>query len=396
MAPPRLLALATLAAAAAAEEWEYYCLHGASALAALDRTTPFHALPSPGRPQPPAQPGDRTAPPAHGGEQAFVEVAERMRGLTGTCYFMRAGYWTYEVCPGKRIRQYHSENALSGAAKVRIEHSLGVYDSGGDEYIESKGVFSQRFKDGTDGRATKVQFVCGAASGAGGQTLEDGLISVTEPAEKKYLIAFRTNAMCNRARSASGRDTVTNLAPTPEVHPPSDSKEAPAAGGVTSGSKVASTDGAGGTGSVQVMELELGPLGLLEKIYRRCFTLTSGYWTYEVCPGRSARQFRLEGKITTTEMQLGSYDETKDRLSLGTPPGTAAGLAGHIFYTQSFTNGAGGRTAELRARCNPKNEHALVAVVEPTTHHYILDFVTPFACEIGCVRARLRPDPDAR
>eukprot|EP00967_Tisochrysis_lutea_P142496 scaffold263361_cov35-Tisochrysis_lutea.AAC.1 len=183
----------------------------------------------------------------------------------------------------------------------------------------------QRFKDGTDGRATKVQFVCGAASGAGGQTLEDGLISVTEPAEKKYLIAFRTNAMCNRARSASGRDTVTNLAPTPEVHPPSDSKEAPAAGGVTSGSKVASTDGAGGTGSVQVMELELGPLGLLEKIYRRCFTLTSGYWTYEVCPGRSARQ-----------------------------------------------------------------------VVEPTTHHYILDFVTPFACEIGCVRARLRPDPDAR
>jgi len=62
-----------------------------------------------------------------------------------------------------------------------------------------------------------------------------------------------------------------------------------------------------------------------------------------------------------------------------------AGQAGHVYYSQTFTGGVGGRSTELRARCNLRNEHALSSAGEPSPHHYILELLTPFSCDLNCV-----------
>jgi hypothetical protein len=153
------LLLHAMAAAVEAEadrpEWQYYCFRGASLFASADPVSRFNVLPSSGQVLghvdgidarsvgSPVGAGSEAPASGPASSEAFVDVAARIAPLTGSCFFQRGGYWTYEVCPGRRVRQYHSENALSGAAKVRTEFSLGEYDPDGDEYVAAKGVFSQ-------------------------------------------------------------------------------------------------------------------------------------------------------------------------------------------------------------------------------------------------------------
>ena len=186
-----LLLLHALALATAEESGlEYYCFRGASLLATSIPGVRFHALQlsdevSSTADTPPvaAEEALRASTPTTP-QESYVDVASRVGAMTGACFFMRGGYWTYEVCPGRRVRQYHSENALSGAATVHSEFSLGLYDGAGDEYVAARRTFSQRFPGGTEGRASKVQFICGDARGQ-----EDGIVSVTEPADKKYAMS---------------------------------------------------------------------------------------------------------------------------------------------------------------------------------------------------------------
>lgn len=163
-----------LAATADPPDWQYYCFRGASIFASADPFSRFSVLPSSaqvlghgaseapaagrllrvGAVESPAGAGSvvpDASRPVLAPPEAFVDVAARIAPLTGSCFFQRGGYWTYEVCPGLRVRQYHSENALSGAAKVRTEFSLGVYDPAGDEYVAAKGIFSQVWEGGTAG-----------------------------------------------------------------------------------------------------------------------------------------------------------------------------------------------------------------------------------------------------
>ena len=108
---------------------------------------------------------------------------------------MRVGYWTYEVCPWRRVRQYHSENAAGGNAAVHSEFSLGTYAKGQDEWDAAKRLYSQRYTVGTEGRGTLVRFVCPES-----RREEDGIAIVHEPKPKQYLITMRVAALCHEAR----------------------------------------------------------------------------------------------------------------------------------------------------------------------------------------------------
>lgn len=136
----------------AASDWTYYCFRGAELYAAADPARRFRALPNSAdvlgiKPVASHQQadGERAAEPRQPlqSDATSGDVQSKLSALTGTCFFWRTGYWTYEVCPGQRVRQYHSENALSGAAKVRTEYSLGAYEATADEYVSARRLYAQ-------------------------------------------------------------------------------------------------------------------------------------------------------------------------------------------------------------------------------------------------------------
>ena len=56
---------------------------------------------------------------------AEATVEDVLKPLEGRCFYRIEGWWTYEFCHMKKIRQYHQEDK-----KVTNEYNLGVYHPG--------------------------------------------------------------------------------------------------------------------------------------------------------------------------------------------------------------------------------------------------------------------------
>ncbi|RLN74297.1 hypothetical protein BBJ28_00025741, partial [Nothophytophthora sp. Chile5] len=52
-----------------------------------------------------------------------------------TCVTRNEGWWTYEFCFGRKMRQYHRD----GDGRITAEFSLGSFDSAGNQELESSG-----------------------------------------------------------------------------------------------------------------------------------------------------------------------------------------------------------------------------------------------------------------
>ena len=342
-------------------EWQYFCFEAANKLGSVGETL-FTELPE--RPERALVASDAVATPEASSDESSSSATssgvDRFQKLKGTCFFMRVGYWTYEVCPFLRVRQYHAENGGGTNAPVHSEFSLGTHVAGSDDWQSAKQVYQQQFSAGTEGRQSMVRYMCPES-----RRDEDGIVVVHEPKEKQYIFTVRVAILCTIASDSA--------APS----------EAPAP---TRTQTDASTEEAEGQ-SAQIAEMVVPQMRLLSSLKGRCFQLTKDYWTYEFCPAQHVRQYRQEGTRTSADTLLGSYDADKDRLTLGVRGRLDKALVPHTF-TQNYVNGTGSRAADVRARCSTKNEHSLLAVEEPTMHHYVLLFLTPLACEINCAYSR--------
>lgn len=113
----------------------------------------------------------------------------------------------------------------------------------------------------------------------------------------------------------------------------------------------------------------------------RCLTKQSGYWSYEVCPYKSVRQFRA-GDSQGLQFQLGTYDESLDKEENGK-------------YTQTMVGGTDGRVSQVTYVCNQhalsrQNKHMLFKVTEEVDHIYELEVHTTLACDKGSTAAKQR------
>ena len=341
--------------------------------------------------------------------------------------FLRLGFWTYEVCPFVSVRQYHSETGGGRGAAVHNENSLGAHQSTLDAYDPKANYYSQHHTGGTDGRSTRVRFLCPDS-----WRDEDGIVSVQEPHPKQYQINVRVHALCDAgAAAASGSGSspaaATGSAAAAKAQPDNNGRLSSgtaasrngaggrgagggspttaggaAAGGATAGGAAAGGAAAGGAAAggaaaptggvgVQIAEMMMPNSRLLSPLRGRCFSVTIDYWTYELCPQQHVRQFRQEGKRVGVEFSLGKYERARDKMTVGVRGGAIPrDLTPHAF-AQTYVNGTANRRTEIRVVCAGRNEHALLSVEEPSMHQYVMVFSSPLGCELSCAYATAPP-----
>ena len=357
----------------------------------------------------PSSPQDELATGRSGANAApeaptAAQAAAKLEPLRGMCYFMRVGYWTYEVCPWASVRQYHSESGGARSPTIHSEHSLGKHLPSFDDFSAERAVFTQHFGDGEDGRTCAVRYLCPDS-----WRDEDGIVVVHEPRPKHYVITLRVQALC-AYQSEGGR---TGAASGGKGGVPAPTGPT-ASGGSVGAASVAGEGGGGGTmagasssgdaakapgaapssGVMQVAEMILPNTRLLSSLRGRCFSMTVGYWTYEFCPQQHVRQFRKDGNRVGVEFALGFYERLSDKVTLGVRGGLEKNFVPHTF-AQTYTNGTANRRTQVRVRCSPRNEHTLMTVDEPSTHEYVLIFSSPLGCELSCAYAAVAARPPA-
>ena len=155
--------------------------------------------------------------------------------------------------------------------------------------------------------------------------------------------------------------------------------------------------------------------GRLRRSFRvGCFVRVDGWWTYELCPFKHARQFRTDGSPPagphstflsyqiSSQFALGAYDADGDEW-------LRDDKSGAWLYVQRYTGGTDGREATVRFLCadaaaSPSSSspppqaasaaqpaasassatapppHVLSSVSERSVHRYVLEVHTPLAC----------------
>ena len=202
------------------------------------------------------------------------ELKAVLRSLKGTCVRSQLGYWTYEICLGQSVKQFHVEGSA-----ITVQYSLGnyarsVYKKSSDSGSNAVAVpVLEIFNGGTNcdetgsGRNSVVGYVCGLGDLA--------LTDVKEHEVCGYKMVISSRAFCSRPSSSD-----------------------PAATQASSG------DPLSGTSAVTMRSI-------VNELGSGCYTLADGWWTYQLCPGISMKQFHATpaGSVDpATEYSLGVFN----------------------------------------------------------------------------------------
>jgi len=151
------------------------------------------------------------------------------------CSFKLETYWSYEVCHGKYIRQYHDEK-IKGGTKT-TEYYLGYYKGplpmpiDEEKLPKSRDEVTKKMIDGIEtpyfelvmdggtpcplkagqNRKTRVQYICNA------QAFHNEILSITETRTCEYEIQILTSALCKSPFYAQRLDTDTFGIPCEKV-----------------------------------------------------------------------------------------------------------------------------------------------------------------------------------
>lgn len=131
--------------------------------------------------------GDAFAPDAAQAPQ--TSITRPLDTVNGTCVKKERGFWTFEVCVGVEVLQFHSYQPDSATAATRKRRlSLGTHRP--DRQSTNSQLFSggdRRNCPGDVARESSVDYSCGPA---------DRLAKVSEDTPCRYQLSVQLKAMC--------------------------------------------------------------------------------------------------------------------------------------------------------------------------------------------------------
>lgn len=276
-------------------------------------------------------------------------VGDLLGSLEGLCARLNQGWWTYEWCHRQDVRQYHQEHSNGPrnpdwslgayarsegeeAAPAALGEAVDIFDAGG-----------QRCDETQRGRASRVTFSC-CEDGRGHKPTRKAqrpvasprafLTSVVETPMCEYSIAVCAPSLC----AAQARNTTAAR--------------------------------------------------LLRNLEDSCLQRHEGWWSFEFCYRKHARQFHVQvdesnnrkkskvvqefslGKATPNHTLVVVDDQDDPRVELEYENGTACDV--HDSPTPY-------RATTVRLKCGDTSEFA--SMVEDRTCHYVFTILTPALCK---------------
>ncbi|CAB0043885.1 unnamed protein product [Trichogramma brassicae] len=300
-----------------------------------------------------------------------------------TCSYSLESYWTYELCHGNYVKQYHEER---DGKKIKIQkYDLGKIDQAQIKKLSAK--YDELAKnpnrkaeipvkkiDGinmpyveiemTDGtmcdlndkpRSIKVLYVCY-------QHGKQEIYSIKETATCEYETIVLTPLLCGHP-DYRAHDSEEN---TINCRPKDNAPKKPRS----------------------LMALEAESLKLRNKKYTG-----NGWWKYEFCYGRSVRQYHIESTGSKVVVNLGLFDKEKHIEWINANPNKkpkplAQRKELSHFYGSGTTCDKTGkpRQTEVKFKCvtNPAGSQSSVSLylLEPNTCEYVLGVESPLICDI--------------
>ncbi|CAG7830478.1 unnamed protein product [Allacma fusca] len=358
------------------------------------------------------------------------------------CTFKLETYWTYELCHGKYIRQYHEERE---GKKVKLqEYHLGKWD---DEALDKmKAQVAQEVKDpdykskiptkkidGVNMPYLQINMSDGTVCDLNGQTRMTRVLYVCYPHGKheinsleetstcEYEIVVLSPLLCQHPDYMSKETgenmincyTVDDAPKTPkamaeleaetykirheqllqnletllETQIKGDAKPVELIGGEEDTNIFKQS-----TGTKPVLHDASFLNGFLEG--KHCLTGGSHWWKFEFCYEKYVLQYHEEpGSSSRTEIILGKWDVEKHKEWLAKNPSKKSSSLEskktvHHFYSGGASCDQTGtpRTVEVRLKCTEHNSQSPSAValylLEPKTCEYILGVESNLFCPI--------------
>ncbi|XP_069117827.1 endoplasmic reticulum lectin 1-like [Argopecten irradians] len=353
-----------------------------------------------------------------------------------TCSYRIESYWTYELCHGKHMKQYHEDKELSNKKAPPQEYFLGFAKRGktkeGEEVkeevkkpteIKIKKIdnidlpyFEVNMTDGTtcdltqQPRKSRFLYVC--QPDGRGEIYEFKEVSTCE-----YEVVVLTAVLCSNPMFKPKNPPVSKIAchpidgspdkPTvlkqwdnernkllpskdklvvkPEIIPDdAEEEEKTAPEPQIQPPKFSVPDKTlGDTTDKQVLREFLSG--------SHCLQGGSGWWKHELCYGKYVKQFH-EDPSGRTDVFLGYWNEEKHLEWLTNHPSKRPTEIGkrkslHYLYVDGEVCDITGkkRLAEVRLKCvpNPGQPHSVsIYLMEPKTCEYILGIESPLFCSI--------------
>jgi len=131
-----------------------------------------------------------------------MEVAPFIESLQETCIYRWEGWWTYEFCYGKHVRQFHQEQDGSVPAQFLLGQDLGTTSG-----VPSSDFYSEEYESGSicdltgKHRTCEVRFYCSSQGDVSVFT------SIKEPSSCNYIIRIDTPLLCKHPKYKSKLDT---------------------------------------------------------------------------------------------------------------------------------------------------------------------------------------------
>ena len=311
-------------------------------------------------------------------------------------------FWGYEICVGKIVRQYQIPPRTKqppGRHEVLVRYTLGMYRETEEEYAsydDLKGIFPaalfhkddgvaswpsrrrsalmERYVDGTENRSATAYIAC---------LLAESEVRSFSTASSKMAERARTITRSDAGMYAAKKVRIVAVVEQPE--------------------KEYHILVAAPTFLCHTNDFIDATVGRETKVLKgACLRKKLDWWTYEVCVGKTVRQFHAsqdDGSILERDRQSGfligtfkSEDAVLERnlRDLGGPRWRKGFESRLHYYTAGDVCDLTGtpRSARVSFRCDPESRVAtkvpfIVSVVETMTCEYDILVAIPAACHVA-------------